>query len=80
MGTIRTIGAFRVFFYSNEHEPAHVHIERDEGEVKIVLFGPNDKPKLIEAFNMKKPDIRSAMDIVAENRDEFLEAWRAHFG
>jgi len=80
MVKIRTIGAFRVFFYSNEHEPEHVHVARDNGEVKIELFTANGKPKLVEAVGMKRSDIRRAMKIVAENRDEFFEAWRAYFG
>jgi hypothetical protein len=81
MVTIRTIGPYRVFFYSNEHEPEHVHVERDDGEAKIELFtGANGKPQVIYAVGMKKSDIRRAKKIVAENRTEFLEAWRAYFG
>ncbi|HEV2562271.1 MAG TPA: DUF4160 domain-containing protein [Rhizomicrobium sp.] len=81
MVKVRDIGPYRVFFYSNEHEPEHVHIARDDSEVKIELFtGANGKPKLIYAVGMKRSDIRRAKKIVAENRDEFLEAWRAYFG
>jgi transcription initiation factor IIE alpha subunit len=80
MVTIHKADAFRVFFYSNEHEPVHVHIERDSGVVKINLFGPNGDPELVEAVGMKRSDIRRAMEIVAENRVEYLERWRTHFG
>jgi hypothetical protein len=38
MPTIGNVGPYRVFFYSNEHKPEHVHIERDGGEVKIEFF------------------------------------------
>jgi hypothetical protein len=81
MPKIRDIGPYRVFFYSNEHEPEHVHISRDGGEVKIELFtGRNGAPKLIYNLGMKKSDVRSAMKIVKANRDEFLEKWNEFYG
>lgn len=79
MPTIDRVGAFRVFFYSDDHEPEHVHIERD-GEVKIEFFtGRNGKPNLIWNKGMKKSDVREAMKIVKKNRDKYLEDWNEFY-
>lgn len=81
MPKIEDVGSYRVFFYSNDHEPEHVHIERDGGEVKIELFtGPNGKPNLIWNKGMKDSDVREAMKIVKENRDRYLDEWNAFYG
>jgi hypothetical protein len=81
MPTIDNVGPYRVFFYSNEHEPEHVHIERDGGEVKIEFFtGPNGGPYLKDNKGMKNPDVRSAMNIVKEKRDEYFKKWNEFYG
>lgn len=81
MPKIEDVGAYRVFFYSNEHEPEHVHIERDNAEVKIELFtGPRGKPNLVDNKGMKDPDVRNAMDIVKDRRDLYLKKWNEFYG
>lgn len=75
MVTIHREGGFRFFFYSNEHAPAHVHVERNAGEAKFNLLGENGGPELVEADGLKKSDIRRAMAIVEENVAAFLERW-----
>jgi hypothetical protein len=81
MPTIENVGPYRVFFYSDDHTPEHVHIERDGGEVKIEFFtGPNGKPNLIWNKGMKKSDVRAAMKIVKKNRDRYLEEWNEFYG
>jgi hypothetical protein len=38
MPTVLRIGPFRFFFYAGDgNEPAHVHVERDDGEAKFWL-------------------------------------------
>jgi Domain of unknown function (DUF4160) len=43
-------------------------------------MGPKGKPNLVDNEGMKKSDVRNAMKIVEENRDEFLEKWNELYG
>jgi hypothetical protein len=73
-------GPFRVFFYSNEHEPAHVHVGRDDGEVRIILFGENGLPELDWSVGLKKSDVRQAYKLVVKKQAVYHQAWIKHFG
>jgi hypothetical protein len=37
MPTILNVFGLRFYFYSDEHEPIHVHVENSDGRAKIVL-------------------------------------------
>ncbi|MDT0646703.1 DUF4160 domain-containing protein [Zunongwangia sp. F260] len=71
MPTVLRQNGFRFFFYSNEHLPKHVHVEGKGGEVKIEL----ESLTLINAFNLKKKDVRIILQIVNEQRFFFLKKW-----
>ncbi|MDR2013555.1 MAG: DUF4160 domain-containing protein [Rhodanobacter sp.] len=76
MVTIFRANGLRVVIFSDDHEPAHVHVFGD-GQVKIDLAGTDGKPELVWAENMKRSDVRRAMKIVTEQRAAFLTRWRA---
>ncbi len=69
----------RVVIYRDDHPPAHVHVVGD-GEAKIDLIGVDGTPKLLFADGLKRSDIRRAMDIVVDNRDDLLRRWREIHG
>ncbi|KSB87300.1 hypothetical protein AS593_22910 [Caulobacter vibrioides] len=71
---LRTQG-LRVVIFTNDHEPAHVHVFGD-GEAKINLVGRDDAPELVRAQAMTRAEIRRAMAIVVEHRDALLARWR----
>jgi Domain of unknown function (DUF4160) len=75
MVTIFRSQGLRVVIFTDDHEPAHVHVFGD-GHVKINLLGEGDEPELIFARDMKRSDIRRAVQIVIDNQSEFLEHWR----
>jgi hypothetical protein len=64
----------RVVIFSNDHEPAHVHVFGD-GEVKINLIDPSGKPKVVWSVGMQTSDIRKAYALVFENRLMLLKHW-----
>ena len=64
----------RVVIYVDDHEPAHVHVIGD-GEAKIELSGPDDAPRLVWNKGMKHAEVRRALAIVKEQRDELLARW-----
>lgn len=65
MVTVLRTGSFRVVIFSNDHEPAHVHVFGD-GEAKINLSDPDGRPELIWAVGMKHADIRKCMRLIEE--------------
>ena len=75
MPTILRYNRFRFFFFSNEHIPEHIHIEKGDGYAKVEL----KSLKLIESCQFSKKDIKIMLKIVEENKDKFLKAWYEYF-
>lgn len=74
MVTVHRASGMRVVIYLDDHEPAHVHVIGD-GETKIELSGPGGTPQLVWSKGMKRADVRRALAIVQEQRDELLAQW-----
>ena len=74
MPTIINKDGFRVIIYPDDHLPPHVHVIKDNEEVKIDLGNNDIPPSIIEAW-MNKKSTKKAMQIVMENQDILLKAW-----
>ena len=72
MPTILVIFGLRFYFFANEHLPIHVHLENADGLAKIAL---EPEIKLVENNGIKPMDIKRAMSIVEQYREEFIEKW-----
>lgn len=72
MPTIFFYLGFRFFFYSSEHEPPHIHVRCASGQAKFSLLDGSQ----IGGATMKPADLRKAMEILGEKREEFLREWR----
>ena len=72
MPTILVIFGLRFYFFANEHLPIHVHLENVDGLAKIAL---EPEIKLVENNGIKPKDIKRAMSIVEQYREEFIEKW-----
>ena len=72
MVTILKADGFRFIIFTNDHEPAHVHVFRD-GEAKISLMGT---PELVWALKMSKANIARALRLTLAHQDLFLTRWR----
>ena len=79
MVTIFRAHGLRIVIYTDDHEPAHVHVFGD-GQAKINLLGPDGGPELIWAEGMKRNEVRRAMEIVSEEQAGFLARWREIHG
>ncbi|MGE0665718.1 MAG: DUF4160 domain-containing protein [Sphingomonadales bacterium] len=79
MVTIYRAHGLRIVIFTDDHEPAHVHVFGD-GHARINLTGPNGGPELVWAESMKRNDVRRAMDLVIEHQAAFLERWREIHG
>ena len=79
MVTIHRAHGLRVIIFTDDHEPAHVHVFGD-GQAKINLVGPDGVPTLVQAEGMKANDLRRAMQLVRDQREQFLTRWREIHG
>ena len=75
MVTVHREGGFRVVIYSNDHDPAHVHVIGD-GEVVINLLGADGQPEVRQAYGATNADIGKALRIVTEQRAMLLAKWQ----
>ena len=69
----------RVIIFSDDHEPAHVHVFGD-GQAKVNLIGREGAPTLVWAQGMKRNDVRRAVQIVHDQQEVFLARWREIHG
>ncbi len=74
----RTHG-FRAVIYTQDHEPAHVHIV-GAGRAKINLLGSDGRPEVVDVVGIKRPDIRRLVAEVTEHRDRFMREWERIHG
>ena len=66
---------FRFFFYSNEHDPAHVHVTQGDGEAVLHLGPPVE---VQESYGMKVRQLARAVELAEENRGLILRIWNEH--
>jgi hypothetical protein len=65
--------------YTDDHEPAHVHVVGG-GEMKVTISGADGMPELVYNIGFKAGDRRRAMDVVRERQSEFLARWNEIHG
>lgn len=77
MPTVLRSGPYRLFFYSSDgDEPPHVHVKRDDCTAKYWL-----EPLRYEwSVGFRPVEMRRIQAIIAENREQILEAWNEYFG
>ena len=66
----------KFYFYSNEHEPIHVHVSTGQAEAK---FNITPTTKMIENQGLKARDIRIAIKAIEDNRDIITRQWKEFF-
>lgn len=77
MPTVLLLYGFRFFFYSNENdEPAHIHVKKGSGEMKIWLE-PVLKTAWVKGFTSKEES--TAWQIAVENEQLFKNKWYEYF-
>lgn len=68
---------FKFFFYSNEHQPIHVHARNGSGRAKFDVSG---EVELIESRGMKVAELRRAQEIVESEVETIRSKWHEYFG
>ena len=80
MPTVLRQDGFRVCIYTNDHEPAHVHVIRGKGEVKINLIGAEEQPTIVKVWNMSNKEVAKAHALVMEHQAQLVEVWEEIHG
>jgi hypothetical protein len=74
MPTLLLEDGFKFFFYANDHEPQHIHVERGGDFAKIELA----TLRVVSNY-MKPKDLKKALLIVKANQQDFVRAWNEYF-
>lgn len=75
MPTVFIFFGFRFMFYSNDHDPIHVHVLKDGCEAKY-----NVSPiELVFNHGFKKQEIALIESIIEENTEVIIERWKVFF-
>lgn len=75
MPTILRLNGFRFFFYTNEHLPKHIHVEKGEGTAKFNLF----PVELVKSKRFRAYEINDIRKLVSENLELFKDKWDEYF-
>lgn len=70
---------FRFVIYTQDHEPAHIHVT-GPGQAKINLRGEHGKPELIYSIGITRADLRRIMTEVAAEQGRLLKEWERIHG
>lgn len=76
MPTVLLIFGIRFFFYPNDHEPIHIHIEYQGQSAKIQVV---PEIVVIENNGLKAKTMKKAIEAVTFYRDDIIEAWHEVF-
>lgn len=75
MPTIFIVLGFRFMFYSNDHEPIHVHVTKGGANEKFSI----SPVELIENNGMSSAEIKMIESIIEENVEIIAEYWNSFF-
>lgn len=74
MPIVLRVGGFVFYFYSKDHEPAHVHCANSDG-VAMIRIATGETVR--KEGKMREIDARRAEALVAEHREVLQAAWDA---
>ena len=76
MPTLFIVFGFRFMFYSNDHEPIHVHVIKGNAEAR---FQVQPDIVLLDNNGLKPAELKLAESLVEENKEMIIERWKAFF-
>jgi hypothetical protein len=76
MATILRTNGFSFRIYTNDHEPPHVHVIKNDGEAIIELGDEHNPPTIREIYRMRDRDVAIAYDLVEQFKTKLLNGWK----
>ena len=81
MPTVFVFLGFRFMFYSNDHEPVHIHVVKGKGRVKeYAVYQVIPETILLENRGLKLNELKMSEMVIEENREIIVENWNRFFG
>jgi hypothetical protein len=78
MPTIFIFFGLRFVFFSNDHEPVHVHVIRGKTE-ELAVFQVIPEVTLLKSNGISSHELKMAEAIIEENKEVIVEAWNNFF-
>ena len=75
MPTILRIEGYRFFFFSDEHLPQHIHIEKGDGYARIEL----ESIEITDSYNLTSKELKKLSILVKQNSEKPRKAWNEYF-
>ena len=75
MPTVLIIDGFRFFFYSNEHLPKHIHIEKAEKTAKFNL----ENIELVKSSGFNSAQLKTIHNLAESNQELLIQKWDEFF-
>lgn len=75
MPTVLKIDGFRFFFFSDEHLPVHIHVEKGDSYLRLEL----ETFKVTRRYKLAKNDEKKILAIVKEHQEKLIGAWNEYF-
>jgi hypothetical protein len=75
MPTLLKLNGYRFFFYSNDHPPKHIHVEKAQNTCKFEL----EPIELIGNKGFKASELREIRILIQQNIDFLINRWNEHF-
>lgn len=75
MPTIFEIFGLRFFFFSDDHNPVHVHVVKGDDDAKIQI---EPEIQLIYNHGLKARDLRRALELAEMYKDEIISVWHEY--
>lgn len=75
MPTVFRERGYRFFFYSNEHLPIHVHVEKGNATAKFAV----SPVLLMKAAGFNTSSLAEIRNLVVINKELIINSWHEHF-
>jgi len=75
MPTVFKIDGYRFFFFSDEHNPEHIHIEKADSYARIEI----ETLKVTDSYKLNSKELKKLLNLVETNKFRLKEAWDEYF-
>ena len=75
MPTVFNSNGFRFFFFSNEHLPKHIHIEKAGKTSKFNI----ENIELVKSSGFNATELKQIRSLVEQNQEYLIQRWDGFF-
>ena len=80
MPTIFSVFGLRFMFFSDDHEPIHIHVVKGKGAInESAVFQLEPDIILRENKGLSATELKLAQNLVEENKELIIEKWKDFF-